>query len=266
MHYCKTALYQFMIRFFDDRLQRSAAALAFTTLLAMVPLLAVSFQILSLFPIFHDYRFVVQHLIVQNFIPETSKIIEHYLAMFVKETRHLSYLGTLFLVVTTILTMMSFERTFSDIWKIQQKKRKFLDWLRYWVLIAIAPIFITLMITTVSYVISLPVVRELILNALVWKGLSFGLTIFLLALLYIVIPNCPVPIRYGFIGAFIATILLEVAKRVFVFYMLHFPSYHLIYGTLAAIPLFFIWVYVLWVIILSGALVSNVLTVRDYSQ
>ncbi|MBN1684686.1 MAG: YihY family inner membrane protein [Gammaproteobacteria bacterium] len=258
---------QLFSRFFEDRLEQSAAALGFITLITIVPLLALSIKILSVSLIFHAYRFEIQRFIVQNFIPATGHLIGQYIQDFVRGAGRLSFWGMLVLTVTTLLTMFSFERVFNDIWKVKKRYRSILKWLRYWILLASAPIFISISIAAVSYVISLPLIVEtaqvLGLKGILFKGVPLSLTVLLFTLLYVVIPGCHVPIKYGFIGALVSTILLDIAKRIFVFYILHFSEYHLIYGALAAVPLFLIWVYMLWVIILFGVLISNVLTINS---
>jgi len=256
-------------RFIDDRLPYASSALTFTTLLAVVPLLAVSISFFSAFSAFHSVRDQVQQFIIQNFIPAAGDAIQSYLQGFIAQAGKLSALGTIFLIVTAITMMLTIERSLNDIWGVSRRKLGIYGWARYWAILSLAPIFIGLSVVATSYVISLPfvvgTVTTLGVKTLFFKSIPFVLTVLVFWLLYVAVPNCRVPWRHGFIGAVIATSLFELFKKGFVFYVAHFATYNVIYGAIAVVPIFLLWIYMLWVIILFGALVSNVLATHDFT-
>lgn len=251
-------------RFSDDRLTYSASALTYTTLLSLVPLVAVSLAIFSAFPIFSQVSGEVQNFIFQNLIPTSGQVIQNYLSQFSQQAAQLSVISTIFLIVTTIMMMLTIERALNDVWHIRRRRRGLSAILRYWGVLSLAPIAIVASIAATSYFVSLPIIlgtaQALGLKAALLKSVPILLTILVFSLIYVVIPNCHVPVRYALLGAIVATILFEIAKRLFVIYVTRVATYELIYGALAVIPIFLLWVYCLWVIILFGALMSNILT------
>ena len=251
-------------RFSDDRLTYSASALTYTTLLSLVPLVAVSLAVFSAFPIFSQVSGEVQKFIFQNLIPTSGQVIQNYLSQFSQQAAQLSVISTIFLIVTTVMMMLTIERALNDVWRIRKHRRGLSAILRYWSVLSLAPIVIVASIAATSYVVSLPIIlgtaQALGVKVALLKSVPIILTILVFSLIYVVIPNCHVPVRYALLGAIVATILFEIAKRLFVIYVTHVATYELIYGALAVIPIFLLWVYCLWVIILFGALMSNILT------
>lgn len=256
------------LRFYSDRLTYSASALTYTTLLALVPFLAVCMTILSAFPFFKNLGINVQQFIFQNFIPSSGQVVQQYLNSFIQQASTLSFLDTAFLVVTSISMMLTIERAINDIWKVHQRRQGFYSIVIYWAILSLAPIFIALSIAATSYLISLPLIAgvaaKMSIGKLLVGNLHLLITFLALAFLYIGVPNCKVMWRYGMVGALVSTFLFEWAKKLFVLYATTTPFYHHVYGALAAIPIFLLWLYVLWVIILLGALISNVLTRQFY--
>lgn len=258
------------IRFVKERFTYSASALTVTTLLAIVPLMAVVFSIFSFFPAFQHIGDQVQQFVFQNFIPASGKIIQQYLLIFISQATRLPTTGIIILTVTAVMMMLTIEHALNDVWKVERQQYTFLSMLRYWAVLSLVPILIALSLMVTSYIISLPILAvskmTLEMHQFLYGALPFLITVFILTLLYTVVPDRKVPIECGFAGAFIATILFELAKKGFVLYLTHFPTYQLIYGALASIPIFIVWIYLSWVIVLFGALISNVLTVQRDRQ
>ncbi|MBU0455336.1 MAG: YihY family inner membrane protein [Pseudomonadota bacterium] len=251
-------------RFVSDRLAYSASALTITTLLALVPLIAVSIAILSVFPVFHALGSKIQAMIFQNFIPASGAVIQKYLHDFVVQTGKLSVFGTVLLVLTAIMMMFTIDRALNDVWKIGQPRRGLVAFLKYWTVLSLAPIFVAVSFMATTYIMSLPFVVGTVsflgMQKILTSSVPTVLTFIAFTLFYVIVPRCRVPWRYGICGAFIATVLYRVMKHWFVFYVMHIPTYGHIYGALAAIPIFLVWLYLVWVIVLIGALISNVLT------
>ncbi len=256
------------VRFVKERFTYSASALTVTTLMAIVPLMAVVFSIFSFFPAFHHVGDQIQQFIFQNFIPASGKVIQQYIQMFITQATRLPTTGVIVLAVTAIMMMLTIERALNDVWKIERRQYTFSSMIRYWAVLSLAPIMIALSLMATSYVISLPIVTgsaiTIGMHQFLYGAFPFLVTVFVLTLLYTVVPNRKVPTWCGFVGAIIATVLFDLAKKGFVLYLTHFPTYKMIYGALASIPIFIVWIYLSWVIVLFGALISYVLTVQRY--
>lgn len=255
-------------RFNEDGCAYRAAALTYTTLLSLVPLMAVSFAILSAFPVFKLLSAQIQNFIFDNFVATSSKAIQLYLQEILRQVGSLPLIGFLSLVITAILMMFNMDRAINEIWRVKERRKGISAIVLYWAVLTFAPLLLGISIAATSYLISLKFISEAathlgLVNPIL-HVLPFVLSIILFAFFYAAIPNCHVPIRYAVISAIIAGFLFELAKGAFTFYVTNFPVYALLYGALASIPLFLIWLYICWVIILFGAVISNVLTV-DYA-
>lgn len=252
----------------SDRLASAAASLTFTTLLALVPLITICIVVFSAFPISHTIGSAVSQFIYQNFLPTFGKVVQQYLHDFVRQAGRLSVIGIFALAITAIFMMLTVEQTFNQIWKVKYRRLEWRSLLVYWAVLSLAPVFIGLSIAATSYVISLPVVvgavAKLGIRAFLLRSAPWVLTMLVLWLLYVIVPNCKVPKRYGLIGAIIATLLFELVRIGFVIYINRYATYSFIYGAVAVIPIFLLWVYLLWLVVLFGALITNVLTVYYY--
>lgn len=257
-------------RFIQERFTMTAAALTLTTLLAIVPLMTVLLTIFSGFHFFHQLTGQIQDFIFNNFVPATGKVVQDYLQNFVSKTQQLSLTGVLFLVATAILLLITIERAINDVWHIRRTHIGLSAWLRYWAMLTLIPLLLAVSLTISSYIFSLPIIKDTAYTEgiahILLSIAPFICTLLGLTVLYIIVPNCRVPWHAGFIGALTGAVLFEVAKRGFLLYITRISAYHLLYGTLSSIPIFIIWVYVSWVIVLVGALVSNIVGTRFAGQ
>lgn len=254
-------------RFFTDGCPGRAAALSYTTLLSLVPLMAVTFAVLSAFPVFHGLGDKIQTFIFANFVADSAQVVQKHLQGFVQQTSRLSAPGLLFLLGTAVLLMFTMEQAFNAVWHVAKRRRLVSAFLLYWGVLTLTPILLGVAFAMSSYLDYLPLfsgsteiagLKQAVLNYLPYLLTFVAFTIF-----YGAIPNCFVPPKNAFIGAVVSTILFELAKFGFSFYVSSFPTYHLLYGALATIPIFLVWMYVSWMIILFGAIVSHELTVRQ---
>lgn len=251
-------------RFDEDNCFSRATALAYTTLLSLVPLLTVSFTILAIFPTFKSTSLQIQDFIFTNFVPASGQVIQNYFQQFIAQAAHLSLISSVSLLITAVLLLYTIDQTFHTIWKKCKPRKKLKAILLYCAILILAPLLVGLSFIVSSYLLSLPFIS--------YTTQLLGLTKFLLLiapfllntlafiLLYKALPNCPVPWHASISGALVAAILFELAKLGFSLYIRLFPSYELIYGALAAIPIFLIWIYLSWLVVLFGAEVSHVLT------
>lgn len=253
----------FVIKHFiaDDCAYR-ASALAFTTLLAIVPLMSVGFAILSSFPVFYDLSGPLQDFIFENFVPSTGKIIQDYLQLFAHQVTKLSLIGVVFLFITAILVMYTIERSMNKIWHVRTSRKGVSAFLLYWAILSLSPFLLGLSLAASSYFLSMPLIKgyhapHIITNSVPMLLSSIGFTF-----LYVVVPNCRVKLRHGFYGAVVAAALFESAKHGFIYYLKQYNTYHLLYGAFATVPIFFVWVYWVWLITLFGAEISYALSVK----
>ena len=253
-------------RFHEDRCTRVAAALSFTTLLALVPLTAVALAVFSVLPGFESWMLAVQKFIYSNFVPASGEVVSKYLQRFAANAGRLTFWGMLVLVVMVMMMLATIEQTFNDIWRVGRRRQHWYRFLAYGALLALGPILVGLSLALTSYLVSLPMFgrqsplsgfRTLLLGAL---PVGFEFLAFLL--LYRVVPNFPVRLKHALIGALAAVVLFEAAKRGFGGFMVSFSSHRKIYGALAALPVFLAWIFLSWTITLLGAIVTAVL--RDW--
>ncbi|UTW13334.1 YihY family inner membrane protein [Marinobacterium rhizophilum] len=242
----------------------NAAALTYTTLFAVVPLMTVTYSMLAAVPSFQGVGESVQGWVFENFVPATGEVVQDYLANFTSQARNLTAIGVAFLAVTSIMMMKSIEAAFNRIWRVSRPRRGMSSFLLYWAILSLGPVLIGLGLVLSSYVASLSIISDA--ASLVGRGRLLSLLPMVLSaaaftLLYAAVPNCRVPLRNAFIGALVVAVLFETAKRGFAFFVTQSPSYQLIYGAFAAVPLFLLWIYISWVIILLGAELTRALSV-----
>ena len=254
-----------MARFISDGCGYQAAALTYTSLLSLVPLMTVSLAIFSAFPGFKALSGQIVNFIFQHYVVTSGTLVQTYLQKFIAQAPKLSAIGVTFLIITAVLMMFNMERAFNAIWHVNLRRNGLSAFILYWAILTLAPVLLGISFVLSSYLMTLPFITAIVTYTPVMKlGLSllpFVLTASAFTLFYIAIPNCPVPFRAGIIAALIATMLFELAKFGFGFYIRHFTFYALLYGALAVVPIFLIWLYISWVIILFGAVLSNVLAV-----
>ena len=251
-------------RFLSDKCFSFASTLTFTTLLAIVPLMLVSLSVLAVFPAFSQWGSVIQNFIFANFLPASSDTIQGYLLSFVQQTTKLSIIGLTSLLISAVLVLFNMEQAFNAIWRVDRQREGLIAFLLYWSILTVSPLLMGLSLALTSYIISLPLIAiattKLGLIKIFLHVLPFVLSTIAFTILYIAIPNCHVPARYGFISGIVAALLFEIAKYGFALYLSLFNTYQIIYGAVACVPIFLLWVYLLWLIILLGAELCHSIT------
>ena len=250
-------------RFTEDRCVQFAASLTYTTLLALVPIVTITLAVLSAFPVFADLMTQLKVFILSNFVPVSAgKIISVYMQQFSQKAAHLTALGIGLLGVTAFVLMLTIDHAFEVIWRVRRKRPLLRRFLIYWAALTLGPLLIGASLSLTSYLVSfslgltkgMPVVGMATL-----KIVPVVLTIFTFALLYRIVPSRPVLPLHALIGGVAAGIAFELMKKVFALYVTHFPTYTLVYGAFASVPLFLIWIYLSWLVVLSGAVITAAL-------
>jgi len=254
--------------FFADHCTQIAAALTYTSLLSLVPLLAVGFSLLSAFPVFESLSNDVRKFIFTNFVPASRDMIQNYLIDFTDKASHLTLVGIIFLIITALLLVETIDRAVNDIWKVRQRRSGLSKFMAYWAILSLSPMLIGISLAVTSYLVSLPFISN-VAETLVSKKqflsfTPFGLTTLAFTLIYVIVPNRYVPLWHGITGGILAALLFEAAKKGFAYYVTEVATYELIYGTLSSIPIFLLWVYLSWVIILLGVEITR--SLGDYDR
>lgn len=246
------------------RLSQVAGSLTFTTVLSLVPLLAVALAAFAAFPMFADYRTALERTLVTNLVPaQISSVILRYLQEFAIQATRLTTVGLAFLVVAALLMILTVDRVLNDIWQVRQRRPLTQRVLIYWALITVGPIFFGGSLALTSYLAALSgrVVQQLPTGLhRVLDVVPFVVGGFAFAAMYVFVPNRPVQWRDALVGGFIASSLAEAAKAVFTTYITR-GTYQSIYGAFATLPVFLIWVYISWWVTLFGAAIAATLPV-----
>ena len=255
-------------RFLEDRCMQTAGALAFTTLFALVPLTAAVLGILAAFPGFASWRGQLTQWVFDNFVPAAGNSVLEYITQFAANASKATAIGVLVLLFSATSLMMSIEEAFNRIWRVQITRGVGARFVIYWTALTLGPLLLVAALAISSYAFALPFIdaadAQFSLKTHVLSGLPFLIVLATLISAYAVIPNRDVHLRHALTGALIASILFEAAKRAFAFYVTRYASYEQVYGALAMVPIFFLWVYLSWVVVLFGASITASLSAFDY--
>lgn len=248
-----------VLQFQEDRCSRVAQSLSYTTLLSLVPFTTVTFAILSVFPVFKRWTATIQDFVYDHFVAASGDVVQRYLEQFSAKSGQLTAIGLVFLIVTALMLMDTIEQTFNDIWRVPEKRNPVYRFLMYWAIMTLGPILLVASLSLTSYVVSLPFLQHDVIFSTARRfaldSLPFVFEVLAFMLLYTVVPNTRVRLRHAFIGSVITAILFELSKRGFALFVLHYSSYRLIYGAIATLPVFLIWIYLSWIIALLGAVI-----------
>lgn len=250
-------------RFSAVRCQQIAASLTVTTLLALVPLITVSVVLFSNFPVFDALASALRGFLLENLLPQKAgEVIAKYSMQFSQKAGQLTVLGLSILVGTVAITLITIDRAFNSIFHVARPPRTLRRLLVYWSVVTLGPLLLGGSIAATSYLASasLGLVNEphWVRSAL-FRALSFMFIAVLLTFLYYAIPNRSIRPRDALVGGVCAALLFVMVQKAFGLYVARFPSYTLIYGAFATLPIFVIWLYLSWNVVLVGALITAVL-------
>ena len=233
-----------------------AGFLAYVSLMSLVPLVVVMLSVMTAFPIFSDVRQVIESFVYSNFVPTAGDIVQQYITRFVDNASKMSAVAISFLFMLALLLISAIDKSLNAIWRIKEKRRLVTSFSMYWMVLTLGPVLVGSGIGVSSYLASMVSFGEyeaLATVSLFVRVLPMLTSVAAFTLLYTLVPNKAVPIKFAVVGAFLAALLFEFAKKAFVIYVTELPSYQAIYGALAIIPILFLWVYLSWLIVLIGA-------------
>lgn len=245
-----------------DRVLQVASALGYTTLLSLVPLLAVALAILTVFPAFEATRVEIEAFILKNFVPESGQIVERYLAHFISGTGKLTAVGVLGLALTSLLMLATIENAFNVIFRVVRHRPIVMRVVLYWSFLTLGPLIIGAGVSLTSWL------SFLHQTASGWNGLAnvasrlfpWIVTVVVFTLLYMTVPNRRVMVRDAIIGAGVAAVLFALLRSGLVFSLVaNIRAYQTIYGALATLPILLVWMYLSWIVVLFGAVLTAAL-------
>lgn len=255
------ALIRFIVaRFAQDRCAQTAASLTFTTLLALVPMITIALTVFSAFPVFEDFSAQIKIYLLNNLMPENAGIIiTQYMQQFSDSAARLTAVGIVFLTVTAMLMMLTIEKAFNVIWRVTRPRPLVKRLVAYWAVLTLAPLLIGASLSLTSWLVGLSMGHGKLVSPfgiVVLKTLPILFATLAFTILFRLVPNRHVPHAHALIGALVAAVVFETMNRVFGYYVSHFPTYKLVYGAFASVPIFLMWIYLSWSTILSGAVIA----------
>lgn len=257
-------------RFYEERGLQTAGSLTYTTLLSMVPLITVALAVATAFPVFDDAIGALQLFLLENVLPDAAGIdtITDQISAFTSNAGRLTAIGLAFFFVTAVMLMTTIDTALNHLFRVQRRRPMLQQVLMYWAVITLGPILIGGSLSMTSFAIgaSFGWLRLSIVGNALLAVLPFVFTCLALMLLYVVVPFRHVRARDAIIGGLVAGIAFEFAKRGFALYIGRFPTYSLIYGAFATIPIFLVWLYMSWVVVLAGATLTAILPAYRYAE
>jgi membrane protein len=241
-------------RFREDDALMMAAALSYTSLLSLVPLLTIALAIIAAFPAFEAIRGELSHVAVRTLVPEVGQQVRHIIDELVGNAGNLTAIGVLGLVVTAILLLVTIEDSLNRIFRISRPRPPMSRLLVYWTVVTLGPILLAASLSITDWLMKGTQVEEV--SALVEYGgavFRFSMQVALFTLLFCAVPNRKIPIRDALPGGVLAAAAIGLLRFGFHIYVAEFKAYQNVYGALAAIPILLFWMYLVWVAVLVGA-------------
>jgi len=245
--------------FREDRLFDEAASLSYTSLLSMVPLLAVIFGVASIFPVFQQWSEQLKSFVFTNFVPASGDQIQTYVTGFLESVGKLTLTGTLVLIITALMLMIRIEQTFNLIWRVPTARSTGNRVIMYWAVLTLGPLALGAAVALSAQ----PVFEQMAMGAAShsnWRPIGiFSLSWLAFTLMFLLVPNRRVLLTHALAGALLSAVLFGLAKKAFVTFVAN-ASFNVIYGALATVPIFLFWLYLVWIVVLLGASLAASLT------
>jgi len=244
-------------RFREDRLGLTAGSLTFTTTIALVPFLTVVLAVFTAFPIFAKFQDVLQQWLLQSLVPDAiARQVLGYLSQFAGKASKLGAVGLVALLASAVALIYTIDRTLNGIWRVRTKRSLGQRVLLYWAALTLGPLMLGASISLTSYALSLsrgmPGGLPAAIGLLI-EGLQFALGAGGMAVLFHYVPNTFVRWGHAWVGGVFVAVGMELARKGLALYVGKVPTYSLIYGAFATVPILLIWIYMVWVLVLLGA-------------
>ena len=243
-------------RWREDRCPQIAGSLTYTTLLALVPIFTIVVAIMSTTPFFHEVMDKIRLFLRMNLLPDIADNITNvYMREFAHNARRLTAAGAAGVFVVAVWMMLIMDRSLNAIWRAPQSRPIWMSVVGYMAVVVIGPILLVVSGTVTTYIMSLSAdaAASSPLRVLLLRAVPVAMSALAFFVVYRVIPHRHVPWRHAALGGFVAAVLFETAKQLFAFWVRTSPTYNLVYGAFAAVPIFLIWIYISWMVVLFGA-------------
>ncbi|HRP28230.1 MAG TPA: YihY family inner membrane protein [Burkholderiaceae bacterium] len=247
-------------RFREDRLGLTASSLTFTTIMALVPLVTVALALFSAFPMFGRFQDALQRYFLQSLVPASiAQPVMQGLTSFAEQATKVGSLGLAFLVVTALALMATIDRALNNIWRVRRMRSFGRRVLIYWGVTTLLPLVFGVALSVASLAVSAS--RDLVGGTpggvrFLFDLLAFAMLGVAMSAMYHFIPNTHVRWRHAIAGGLFVAVAFEIAKRALAWYLLRVPGYSLVYGAFATVPIFLLWTYMSWLIVLFGAVIA----------
>ncbi len=244
-------------RFREDRLGQTAGSLTFTTTIALVPMVTVALAVLTAFPLFGDFQTVLQKRLVESLVPDNiSRQVLGYLTMFASKASRLGAAGVTALLLSALALVFTIDRTLNAIWRVRKRRPLVHSMLLYWTAITLGPLLMGASLVMMSQFVaaSRGVVPDGVGN-LRWlfSTLEFLLLAWAVSALYRFVPYTQVRWSHALVGGVWVAAATEIARKVLAYYFGQMPTYSMVYGAFATVPILLVWIYLAWSIVLIGA-------------
>src|SRR5688500_970631 len=243
-------------------LTRTAAALSFTTVLGLVPLFTVAFLYVARYPLFERWLSALARFLVRHLLPGSGAAIRPYLDEFTAKAANLQGIGILIVVITAVLLMATIENEINAIWGMRGRRSLFRRIFVFGLGITLGPLAIGEAVYSTNLLLEAPLAFEIVTTpeaSALGTPIAIALATLFFTLLYAILPARRVPLRSALVGGLVAALAFEAAKRGFVLYVTNVPTYQRVYGAVALLPLFLVWIFVSWIVVLFGAAVTATL-------
>jgi membrane protein len=247
-------------RFREDRLGLTASSLTFTTMIALVPLFTVVLAIFTAFPMFAKMQGVLQQWLVESLVPDNiARNVLGYLTQFASKASRLGAFGLAFLLVSALALILTIDHTLNNIWRVKRPRSFAQRVLVYWAALTLGPLLLAASLTITSFVLSasqgvvgaMPGAVRFLLGILQFALLAAGM-----AALFRYVPNTLVKWTHAWSGGIFVALGFEAAKKLLAIYLASVPTYSVVYGAFATVPILLLWIYIAWVIVLLGAVIA----------
>ena len=247
-------------RFRDERLALTAAGLTFTTLISLVPLVTVMLALFSAFPMFSTLQDSLQRYLLQTLIPDTiARPVMAFITQFSNRASRLGIVGLVALVFSAVALMLTIDRTLNAIWRVRVHRPIAQRILVYWAAVTLGPLLFAVSLAATSFAVTasrgmlgdMPRGFGIVVSVVEFVVESVGV-----AALFHYVPHTFVRWRHALLGGIFVAIGLVALKRGVTYYFAAVPTYAMIYGAFATVPIFLVWIYVSWIIVLLGAVIA----------
>ena len=250
-------LFFFKNKLEDDGIDVLASSLSYTTILSLIPILAVLLSFFSFHPSFAVYRDEMMGYIIKNMMPQMGAVLTDNINSFIENASKTTTVGVVTLIIIALALIRRIDLTLNKIWHVKVNRPRITTFAVYWMVLTLGPILFGVSIAISSSILASNFLGDgsaaVYLNTIGMKMVPCFLTFVIFSLLFISVPCTKVNVTHAVIGAFFTALVQEFIKQSFTHYVVNFTSYTPVYGAVAALPVLMVWTYINWYVVLLGA-------------